>query len=94
MWSLTSEHTQPPWVHGETMMHGTRKPSPIGSPSPGVPNGRFPRLPQTKAALETAENEVLQFQLPPIPGASQTFPVQPAGAKPVPHVTASTAGVV
>jgi phospholipase C len=59
-----------------------------------VPNGRFPRLPQTKAALETAENEVLQFQLPPIPGASQTFPVQPAGAKPVPHVTASTAGVV
>ena len=39
VWSLTSEHTQPPWVHGETMMHGTRKPSPIGSPSPGVPNG-------------------------------------------------------
>jgi phospholipase C len=59
-----------------------------------VPDGRFPRLPQTKAALETAENEVLQFQLPPIPGASQTFPVQPAGAKPVPHVAPSTAGVV
>jgi phospholipase C len=59
-----------------------------------VPNGRFPRLPQTKAALETAENEVLQFPLPPIPGASQTFPVQPAGSKPVPHVAPSTAGVV
>jgi phospholipase C len=59
-----------------------------------VPDGRFPRLPQTKAALETAENEVLQFQLPPIPGASQTFPVQPAGSKPVPHVAPSTAGVV
>jgi len=58
-----------------------------------VPDGRFPRLPQTKAALETAENEVLQFQLPPIPGASQTFPVQPAGSKPVPHVAPSTAGV-
>jgi phospholipase C len=59
-----------------------------------VPDRRFPRLPQTKAALETAENEVLQFQLPPIPGASQTFPVQPAGSKPVPHVAPSTAGVV
>jgi len=58
-----------------------------------VPDGRFPRLPQTKAALETAENEVLHFQLPPIPGASQTFPVQPAGSKPVPHVAPSTAGV-
>ena len=59
-----------------------------------VPDRRFPRLPQTKAALETAENEVLQFQLPPIPGASQSFPVQPAGSKPVPHVAPSTAGVV
>ena len=48
-----------------------------------VPNGRFPRLPGTKAELEAAENEVLQFQLPPIPGASQTFPVQPPGRKPV-----------
>src|SRR5271156_2307848 len=48
----------------------------------GIPNRRFPRLPATAAQLEAAENEVLQFQLPPIPGASQTFPVQPPGYKP------------
>jgi phospholipase C len=59
-----------------------------------VPNGRFPRLPGTKAELEAAENEVLQFQLPPIPGASQTFPVQPPGRKPVRTGAASTAGVI
>jgi phospholipase C len=59
-----------------------------------VPNGRFPRLPQTKAALETAENEVLQFQLPPIPGASQTFPVQPPGHKPVRDGATSMVGVI
>ena len=59
-----------------------------------VPNGRFPRLPGTKAQLEAAENEVLQFQLPPIPGANQTFPVQPPGAKPVRNAALSTAGVI
>jgi phospholipase C len=59
-----------------------------------VPNGRFPRLPGTKAQLEAAENEVLQFQLPPIPGASQTFPVQPPGSKPVRNAAPSTAGVI
>jgi phospholipase C len=59
-----------------------------------TPNGRFPRLPGTKAQLEAAENEVLQFQLPPIPGASQTFPVQPAGTKPVVSAATSTAGVI
>ena len=59
-----------------------------------IPNRRFPRLPATKAQLEAAENEVLEFQLPPIPGASQTFPVQPPGSKPpVPDAAASTAGV-
>jgi phospholipase C len=47
------------------------------------PFGRFPRLPDTKAQLELAEKEILQFQLPPIPGASQTLPVQPPGQKPV-----------
>jgi phospholipase C len=56
-----------------------------------TPNGRFPRLPGTKAQLEAAENQVLEFQLPPIPGASQTFPVQPPGTKPVPTSAASTA---
>ena len=61
----------------------------------GIPNRRFPRLPATAAQLEAAENEVLQFQLPPIPGASQTFPVQPPGFKPpVPNAAASTVGVI
>ena len=49
----------------------------------GVVPGRFPRLPDTKAQLELAEQEVLQFQLPPYPGANQTPPVQPPGSKPV-----------
>jgi phospholipase C len=59
-----------------------------------VPLGRFPRLPDTKAQLEAAENEVVQFQLPPIPGASQTFPVQPPGFKPVRDPASSTVGVI
>jgi phospholipase C len=59
-----------------------------------VPNGRFPRLPGTKAELEAAENEVVEFQLPPIPGASQTFPVQPSGPKPVRSGATTTAGVI
>jgi phospholipase C len=58
-----------------------------------IPNRRFPRLPQTRAELEAAEQEIIRFQLPPIPGASQTFPVQPAGSKPVVHAAASAAGV-
>ena len=57
------------------------------------------RLAENQAAIRFAAafakgRKVLQFQLPPIPGASQTFPVQPAGSKPVPHVAPSTAGVV
>jgi phospholipase C len=60
----------------------------------GVPNGRFPRLPQTTAQLEAAENQVIQFELPPIPGANQSFPVQPAGNRPVPNTAASMAGSV
>ena len=48
-----------------------------------TPFGRFPRLPDTKAQLERAEKEVLQFQLPPVPGTSQTPPAQPPGFKPV-----------
>jgi len=48
-----------------------------------IPYGRFPRLPDTKAQLELAEQEVTQFQLPPYPGANQTPPVQPPGSKPV-----------
>jgi len=58
------------------------------------PNRRFPRLPQTTAQLEAAENQVTEFQLPPIPGAAQTFPVQSPGSKPpVPNAAASAVGV-
>jgi phospholipase C len=58
-----------------------------------VPNRRFPRLPDTKQALERAETEVTQFQLPPFPGASQTPPVQPNGHKPVRNAAAASAVV-
>ena len=47
-----------------------------------TPNGRFPRLPSTTAQLALAEKRSLEFPLPPIPGATQTFPVQGAGSKP------------
>ncbi len=42
VWSKTSELTQPPRVHGDMTSMGTRKPSPIGTPSrysPAVPGG-------------------------------------------------------
>jgi phospholipase C len=58
-----------------------------------VPDRRFPRLPDTKKQLELAESEVLEFKLPPYPGAKQTKPVQPPGSKPV-RGGASTAAVV
>jgi phospholipase C len=45
------------------------------------PPMRAPRLPGTAAELLLAEQQVRNFQLPPIPGASQTFPVQPPGMK-------------
>ena len=32
VWSKSSLHTQPPAVHGETIMQGTRNPPPIGKP--------------------------------------------------------------
>jgi hypothetical protein len=48
-----------------------------------TPNRRFPRLPGTTAQLELAEKRTLEFGLPPIPGTSQSFPVQGAGRKPV-----------
>ena len=48
-----------------------------------TPFRRFPRLPDTKAQLELAEKEVVQFSLPPYPGANQSPPVQPPGFKPV-----------
>ncbi len=57
-----------------------------------VPGAQIPRLPDTKAQLELAEQEVLQFQLPPYPGANQTPPVQPPGTKPVSN-SATAVGV-
>ena len=35
VWSNGSEDTQPPAVHGETMIAGTRNPAPTCSPLPG-----------------------------------------------------------
>jgi phospholipase C len=55
------------------------------------PDRRFPRLPDTKRELERAEKEILEFSLPPYPGAKQTFPYQPPGHKPVRNAAASAA---
>jgi phospholipase C len=58
-----------------------------------VPSRRFPRLPQTTAELERAENETVQFQLPAIPGSKQKFPVQGHGSRPVRDAAAASAVV-
>jgi hypothetical protein len=42
VWSKTCESIQPPWLHGETTVIGTRGPSPTGrsnTNSSGVPGG-------------------------------------------------------
>jgi phospholipase C len=57
-----------------------------------IPNGQIPRLPDTKAQLELAEQEVQKFQLPPYPGANQTPPFQFPGTKPVSN-SATAVGV-
>jgi phospholipase C len=57
------------------------------------PSRRFARLPDTKRQLERAEQEIIQFQLPPFPGKDQTPPVQPPGYKPVRNTPASPAVV-
>jgi phospholipase C len=67
--------------------------SPLTSALGQFPGGRFPRLPDTKQQLELAEEEVVQFQLPPYPGANQTPPVQPTGYKPVRNAAARRAAV-
>jgi phospholipase C len=43
---------------------------------------RFPRLPDTKADLAQAVNEVTTLPAPAFPGADQALPVQQAGARP------------
>jgi phospholipase C len=55
-----------------------------------VPSRRFPRLPATTAELERAENEVIRFQLPPFPGANQTFPAPDHGSRPARDSATST----
>jgi phospholipase C len=42
-----------------------------------------PRLPGTQAELIAAEDQIRKYALPPIPAASQTFPKQGGGRKPV-----------
>jgi len=53
-----------------------------------------PRLPGTQAELVAAEEQVRQFALPPIPGKSQTFPVQPRGTKPLANTPQSVGSKV
>jgi phospholipase C len=48
----------------------------------GNTSAASPRLPRTQAALVAAEEQVREYALPVIPGASQTFPAQPPGTKP------------
>ncbi|HUN37029.1 MAG TPA: alkaline phosphatase family protein [Trebonia sp.] len=48
-----------------------------------VPSRRFPRLPDTTGELERAEKAAVEFPLPAIPTASQSFPAVPHGTKPV-----------
>jgi phospholipase C len=58
-----------------------------------VPSRRFPRLPATTRELELAEAQVQNFELPAIPGAAQSFPVQPPGHRPVRNAAASVSAV-
>jgi phospholipase C len=56
-----------------------------------IPSRRFPRLPSTTRELERAERAALEFPLPPIPGADQSFPVVGRGTKPVRGASGSAA---
>ncbi len=58
-----------------------------------TPNRRIPRLPSTTRQLQLAEQRSAEFPLPAIPGASQSFPVQGPGRKPVRKVTNSAGSV-
>jgi phospholipase C len=53
-----------------------------------------PRLPGTQRDLMAAEEQVRLYALPPIPGASQTFPLQPPGTKPVRNTTPTASASV
>lgn len=48
----------------------------------GPASNATPHLPGTQAALVAAEQQVKNFAPPPIPGAAQSFPVQPPGRRP------------
>jgi phospholipase C len=49
-----------------------------------APANQVPRLPGTTLDLLLAQQEVRQYQLPPFPGANQTFPVEQVGLKRTP----------
>ncbi|HXW45094.1 MAG TPA: alkaline phosphatase family protein [Streptosporangiaceae bacterium] len=55
------------------------------------PSWRIPRLPDTVRELERAEQESVEFALPPIPGSNQTVPVQEPGTRRVRSAAASAA---
>jgi phospholipase C len=55
----------------------------------GTTSYSAPRLPNTQAGLVKAEQQVRNFELPPIPGAAQSFPHQAKGTKPVANTPAS-----
>jgi phospholipase C len=58
-----------------------------------VPSRRFPRLPATTGELERAEKATLEFPLPAIPAANQSFPVVAPGTKPVRSSATKTTAV-
>ena len=58
-----------------------------------VPSRRFPRLPATTGQLERAEKAALEFPLPAIPTANQSFPAVAHGTKPVVGSAAKTTAV-
>jgi phospholipase C len=47
----------------------------------GCTPSRAPQLPSTGPGLALAEQEVRQYQLPPFPGADQSFPVPQPGPR-------------
>ena len=51
----------------------------------GAARGGFPRLPDTKAQLARAVQEVTTLPAPVFPGANQVPPVQQHGNRPRPH---------
>ncbi len=60
----------------------------------GPSSSTSPRLPATQAELVAAEAQVREYPLPPIPGATQSFPTQQPGTKPVRDPAGATSAAV